>query len=416
MNKIINLTLATILLSLSACQDEFTEPPLEPIEDTYFSLVDIREDQVLSTWLSEWNALPVNGRATSTNMDSIALKKQDSLGNVFYSIYVDDNVTDVLTNIVVFESPEGIESRMVAYLADSAWLATQAFPLDYSSYTGTIRVSDETGTLLGEIVMKDGVRIFEDNPNGRTSCLVCVTELVEVCKYLASNPSDRDCYFEWHENCYSGTNECPDAPGGGNEFFPTVEENCYACGGGGYGGGGSGPAIYQPSKKIGGAADYVKDANGNCTSLELYNFLNSDTWDQKQPYDDWNRLTECEKNFFETYPAFLYQAKKDRSMAEIAAKRRFPNCTLYNDIGDAFRHAYFSALNARRMGYTNAKRLGNCHEDWAGNPANEKDMDLNNNQWGYNYTSTHGIVQVDQFYTAFIEAFNNGKIKILKQC
>ncbi|GAB4247406.1 MAG: hypothetical protein Tsb0034_26620 [Ekhidna sp.] len=104
-------------------------------------------------------------------------------------------------------------------------------------------------------------------------------------------------------------------------------------------------------------------------------------------------------------------------MAEIAAKQRFPECSLHNGIGDAFRHAYFSALNTQRMGYVNAKRLGDCHEtETPSNRQNEKAMDLHNNQWGYNYASTYGVVQIDQFYNAFIEAVNNGEIEILKQC
>ena len=95
-------------------------------------------------------------------------------------------------------------------------------------------------------------------------------------------------------------------------------------------------------------------------------FAEEDVWNKEDPYTDWNKLTECEKTFFKSNPNLLWSAKSNKSRAKNAAKDRFGNCTsihpLHNTIGDAYRHAYFSALNARNssFGYAKAVMLGIC--------------------------------------------------------
>lgn len=55
--------------------------------------------------------------------------------------------------------------------------------------------------------------------------------------------------------------------------------------------------------------------------------------------------------------------------------------SLHNGKGDAFRHAYFSALNAKSLGVIKAQKLGNAHETTS-NEILETKMDLNNNAIG----------------------------------
>ena len=155
----------------------------------------------------------------------------------------------------------------------------------------------------------------------------------------------------------------------------------------------------------------------------LENFLNQDVWDEQNPYDRWNELTKCEKDFFRTNPHHLYNAKLNRSEAEDAAHNRFGNCNngsdhpLHNTIGDAYRHAYFSALNTQIMGYSNAKTLGDAHEcEVPISELNEKKMDLHNNAWGYHYGSTVSVVNERQFHNSFMDALNKGQIKIIQEC
>ncbi|MDG2357690.1 MAG: hypothetical protein P8L21_05360, partial [Polaribacter sp.] len=152
-------------------------------------------------------------------------------------------------------------------------------------------------------------------------------------------------------------------------------------------------------------------------------FLEQNVWDTQEPYDKWNKITECERDFFRSNPQHLYTARGNKAKAEKVAWERFGNCNTPNDrpmlntIGDAYRHAYFAALNTRNMGHTNAKSLGDAHEcDTPSNKLDQKQMDIHNNAWGYHYGSTISTITESQFYTAFMNAFNSGQIKILQEC
>lgn len=155
----------------------------------------------------------------------------------------------------------------------------------------------------------------------------------------------------------------------------------------------------------------------DCNNQGLDDGLSSGGGGSTQSYDDWNRLTDCEKDFFKSNPSTVFSVTENRKKAEEATSRLFPTCGLRNTIADAFRHAYFSALNTKSIGYTNASKLGDAHEcETPASELSEKIMDLRNNSWGYNYSLTHINLTESQFYQDFIIADNNGKIKTLKPC
>lgn len=64
------------------------------------------------------------------------------------------------------------------------------------------------------------------------------------------------------------------------------------------------------------------------------------------------------------------------------AEKLFPEETLADGTGDAFRYSLFSALNTRDLGRDLARRLGDAHElaDWETERGRE--MDLYNNSAG----------------------------------
>jgi len=74
--------------------------------------------------------------------------------------------------------------------------------------------------------------------------------------------------------------------------------------------------------------------------------------------------------------AYLTNAKQ----AEETAISKFPANTLYNGKGDAFRHAFFHALNSITIGKDLSKQLGDAHETRS--DPTEKSMDLHNNAVG----------------------------------
>lgn len=99
--------------------------------------------------------------------------------------------------------------------------------------------------------------------------------------------------------------------------------------------------------------------------------------------DKYDRLNKAEKDFLFWHPiaAISFNANAKTALAE--AQKRFGPTTLHNGSGDAFRHCYWSAMNARDQGAGLARKFGEAHEDWIGNPAAEKAMDLHNNGVGF---------------------------------
>ncbi|WP_288955539.1 hypothetical protein [uncultured Polaribacter sp.] len=188
----------------------------------------------------------------------------------------------------------------------------------------------------------------------------------------------------------------------------------------------SGVIEYEKGKPI-----YNKGSDiPNCDSIgavpinegdkDLLKFLSGDVWNELDPYDDWNKLNECEKDFFKSNSMEIaVNAIRNKNKAQEAAKKRFEYCgnKLHNDIGDAYRHCYFAALNTKSMGYAKANKLGDAHEcNTIPEELSEKVMDLKNNSWGYNYSLTHINLSESQFYQDFISAYNNGQIKTLIPC
>lgn len=116
----------------------------------------------------------------------------------------------------------------------------------------------------------------------------------------------------------------------------------------------------------------------NLTNEELENFFNFNK-------DYKNRMSTSERNIFNSLSMdkqfiYLFHAQK----ATWRSEDLFPN-SIYNGKGDAFRHAYFNAMNANILGVTLAESLSTAHED---KPSlyfydfKEKEMDLFNNKVG----------------------------------
>lgn len=61
----------------------------------------------------------------------------------------------------------------------------------------------------------------------------------------------------------------------------------------------------------------------------------------------------------------------------------FPNIEPRDTRQDAFRHAYWSALNAYEQGESLARQFGNAHEEEDNQEEFDRTMDLYNNNYGY---------------------------------
>lgn len=260
---------------------------------------------------------------------------------------------------------------------------------DFTNFSGDLLIRDLEGQLISKTTLEDGQAI-ENNTNGRS---------MSGCSEVR---------YEWL--------------GGQMVRMVVVYANCDSplAGEGGYGGS-SDPAGGPNADNDGIPGAGAPITGYDFSSFEkmmndLNEFLESDSWDASDPYDDWNQLTECEKDFFRSNPSFLYYAKIDKIYAENYPKELFDDCTLHNGIGDAFRHAFFSTMNAKRMGYANAKKLGDAHECNVPNSEyDQKEMDLNNNQWGFDFYMRTGTTNATIFFNEFMIAMGNNEISILKE-
>lgn len=94
------------------------------------------------------------------------------------------------------------------------------------------------------------------------------------------------------------------------------------------------------------------------------------------------RITPGEKVFLIRNITDLGIIDEDKNKALNEAAARYPRESLHNGIGDAFRHCYLTALLTRDIGEARALELTNLHEDFCGNPEDERTMDLHNNSVG----------------------------------
>ena len=100
-------------------------------------------------------------------------------------------------------------------------------------------------------------------------------------------------------------------------------------------------------------------------------------------YDKYKNLKKAEKEFVWRHPVAAAEFNSNATTALKEAQKRFSAGSLHNGSGDAFRHCFWSAMNARDEGKELAKGFGDAHEDFDGNPPKEKTMDLHNNRVGY---------------------------------
>ncbi len=107
------------------------------------------------------------------------------------------------------------------------------------------------------------------------------------------------------------------------------------------------------------------------------------------PYDDYKKLTAAEKALVKQYPTAAFIMNKfNRPMATNFTVQKFGSNGL-NDKSDAFRHAFFQAVNTVRIGATLTQQFSDAHETETPNQLiKEKQMDLFNNSVGIAYGQT----------------------------
>lgn len=307
-------------------------------------------------------------------------------------------------NFVVQELQSGKQMKyLIHYEPEENWYYNKN--RDLANYSGRIKIYNIQAELLGNMDIVNGelLPVQQQKMNDELECMLDLDSI--WCIGDVNGGDTYSCYYHYTMKCSGGSS------GGGGSTFEDIPYESPS--GGSWEndptGGGSGSSGDPDDTAIDTTPILLDDEEA------VEKFINQDVWNNQDPYDEWNKLTQCEKDFFSSNPAFLYIAKLNRKMAKEGARSYFPNCDQYKDVADAFRHSYFSALNTQSMGYYYAKKLGTAHE--CEDPAGaDKNMDLNNNQWGYDFANSRSYFTQGQFYDVFINESTSINIIILENC
>ncbi len=127
-------------------------------------------------------------------------------------------------------------------------------------------------------------------------------------------------------------------------------------------------------------------------------------------------LTSEEKTLCSLYPKIALKILPNKKIAEQKTKDIMGHSG-HNDKSDAFRHAYFNALNALYAGRYYANLFGEAHEtNTPLNKALEKQMDLFNNSVGQYYGENVSPLNPDTspLEVKIKRALDNGELRYLK--
>lgn len=130
--------------------------------------------------------------------------------------------------------------------------------------------------------------------------------------------------------------------------------------------------------------------------------------------EKYNHLNPAEKLALSIRPLAIGTVQDDAEKALAEAKKRFPAASLHNGEGDAFRHCYWSALMARDIGFSSTKSITDAHEDFDGNPPDEKEMDLHNNLRGIVIGISNKKASDKELADLCQRALRGGTLKVLK--
>jgi hypothetical protein len=111
------------------------------------------------------------------------------------------------------------------------------------------------------------------------------------------------------------------------------------------------------------------------------------TASQSGVYDAYKDLTPAEKRLALRYFWQLPKVYRAAQHARDESASRYPQQSGQDDARDAYRHSLWNGSMVRRLRSERAAaRWGTAHEEWQGNPAARKAMDLFNNARGRELT------------------------------
>ena len=134
--------------------------------------------------------------------------------------------------------------------------------------------------------------------------------------------------------------------------------------------------------------------------------------------NDWNKLSDREKEFIKEHPIVAYDFHKNAQHASAEARQRFPDMEGRDDARDAFRHALWSALDAYDHGRELADEYADAHEE-ENDPLQSdeaREMDNHNNEVGIEIgeEARENGWDEDRIIEEILDALEDGRLITLK--
>jgi hypothetical protein len=126
----------------------------------------------------------------------------------------------------------------------------------------------------------------------------------------------------------------------------------------------------------------------------------------------WDTLSNEEEQWVKDHPPAAVQFFIYAEQAKSETAARFSIADKEDGFrGNAFQHAFWNALMAGWGGEQLAAGMANAHENWVGNPAIHKNMDLNNNAAGRQIGLDHIGASATTLANYVMTALNNGQLQ-----
>ena len=388
----------TAVLLLTTCNKEessvksnWTISEIDPVNESFL------EEKVNSIFSSS------NGRKAiqSVIVWDKAIKIVDPRnGKSRYTFRCSFDSLNQFSNFVLTETKTGLTGFIIVYEPANDWYKNGG---DFAKFSGKLLSYDLNGTVTGMSLVQDGRTVKGlSSKGGRTNDLPPFPESPGCYQLILSTHTG---LYWWDQRpcggggSSSGTGSSSGGVSGGSS---TGGESGSGGAGGNdsnYGNNNSGGGAY------GGGVSGIGGEGFQDTPIGVYynwpgsdlgypkNWWLDDQWLDENfhldPYDRFKKLTFAEKQLVKTHPVAALLIDKNKETAFRETERLFPNQIALNDKADAFRHAFFNAMNERDCGkdpislQSLAKKFSDAHESEV--PTQlllEKEMDLWNNSVG----------------------------------
>lgn len=310
------------------------------------------------------------------NTEEVSKISNDSFTK--YAALFETNDPYVFTNLILEQTADSSTAYIIQYLPDHDWYDSVGYDhAKWNYFNGDVYYYDLDGMAMSYSCMVDGVTdesCSTQVDGGRVEDVVTTCYTYIWITLVCSDPGG--CYnsVEIRQSCHTVVDVTGNGSHDIDEYKHPDSRNCsydsnYDC---------NPVGNSTPTRVPSCGEGFVYDSKmRGCVEIKLDVDI--------QGYDN---LNDCEKKLVKRYPGAALKLNTNMSIAHEKTQQLFGVYQAgngHNDCGDAFRHAYFNALNTKSIGADLAKEFGDAHE--CGTPRNqlqEKTMDLHNNLVGRN--------------------------------